>query len=434
MKQTSRGRHRPHDFGSRTAELERLNGELSRVAARATKLLDVTTALSEASSMQDVTSVVMDRGLSVMEASGAILVQADGNALHVLGSRGIRPEVLPRIARDTHGPIAEAIRVRQPVWFESMAEVRRRFPGSLAEDDDVTGLHLGCALPLVHANETVGGLGLAFTRPKALGVTDRALTMLLAQATAAALHRASTYDAERQRRRDAELLAHAREEVLSVVAHDLRNPLNAMGMSSQLLLEQSPSPEQRRVVDVITRATKQMNRLVNDLLDTVRLQAGRLSLNLETVNVQEILHQASSAFRDPAAGRNVRLEIVPPAPGLAVRADPVRVSQIVGNLVGNAVKFVPQGGHVTVSADRRGTQVLFQVKDSGPGIAPADVEHLFDKFWQARKGDHRGVGLGLAIAKGLVEAHGGKISVESTLGSGSTFSFTLPAASATMSS
>jgi signal transduction histidine kinase len=431
MSQTKGRRHRPHGFVSRNAELERLNDELRRVTARTTKLLDVTTSLSDASSVEDVTNVVMEKGLSVMEASGGILVQTDRGALHVLGSRGLRADVLARIRRDTHGPIAEALRTTEPVWFESMSEVRRRFPDSLAEEDDVTGMHLGSALPLVHARETVGGLGLAFTQARAFGATDRAFTLLLAHAAAAALHRASGYDTERQRRRDAELLAKGREEVLGVVAHDLRNPLSAVAMSSQLLLEASPSPEQRKIVAVLTRSTDQMKRLVNDLLDTVRLQAGRLSLNLETLSVQEILQQASSAFRNVAAERNIDLEIIPTEAGIAVRADAVRVSQLVGNLVGNALKFVPDGGRVTVSAVRRGPEVLFQVKDTGPGIAPADVEHLFEKFWQERRGDRRGIGLGLTITKGLVEAHGGKIRVESTLGSGSTFSFTLPAASAT---
>jgi signal transduction histidine kinase len=106
------------------------------------------------------------------------------------------------------------------------------------------------------------------------------------------------------------------------------------------------------------------------------------------------------------------------------------VSQIVGNLMGNALKFTPEQGTVSLRAAPRGTQVVFLVVDSGPGISPADIEHLFDGFWQARQSDRRGVGLGLAIAKGLVEAHGGKIWVESTLGAGSTFSFTLPAAAA----
>jgi signal transduction histidine kinase len=111
-----------------------------------------------------------------------------------------------------------------------------------------------------------------------------------------------------------------------------------------------------------------------------------------------------------------------------LRADPLRVSQIVGNLVGNALKFTPAQGRVTLHAAPNGEDVVFRVVDSGPGIPPAHVDHLFDRFWQARQSDRRGAGLGLAIAKGLVEAHGGRIWVESTLGAGTTFSFTVPAA------
>jgi signal transduction histidine kinase len=414
---------------SRAAELERLNDELRRVAARATRLLRVTTGLSEATSVQDVTGVVLDKGLSVIEASGGMLVQRENaDQLRVLGSRGFGPDALARVARDTNGPMVDVIRTATPMWFESMAELRRRFPQSLAQESDVSGMHWGSIMPLVHSNETVGALGLVFTQPRAFGVTDRAFTLLLAQATAAALHRASSFDAERQKRRDAELLARGREEVLGVVAHDLRNPLNLIGTSNQLLREGESSPERQKFLDIAVRATNQMNRLVGDLLDTVRLQSGHLSLNVENVSVEDIFRQAEATFRSAAAERHLRLDIETPEPGIAVRADPLRVSQIVANLLGNAIKFVPENGRVALRAVRDGPQVCFQVEDTGPGIPPADVEHLFDKFWQARKGDYRGVGLGLPIAKGLVEAHGGQIRVESTLGAGSTFSFTLPAA------
>src|SRR5262249_47840131 len=131
----------------RAAELRRANDELKQVSARATKLLDVTTALSEASSVEDVTSVVMNKGLSVMEASGGVLIEVGGKGFQALGARGLDPGVVSRIVRDTHGPITEAIVTKQPVWFESMAEVRRRFPSSLAEDTDVSGLRLGATIP-----------------------------------------------------------------------------------------------------------------------------------------------------------------------------------------------------------------------------------------------------------------------------------------------
>jgi signal transduction histidine kinase len=432
MKPTTRASRRAAGpTQSRAAELERLNDELRRVAARATKLLRVTTALSEATSTQDVVGVVMNEGLAVIEASGGILVQSeDHDRLGVLGSRGFSPDVLERAARDTEGPLMEAMRTGEPIWFESIAEVQRRFPRSLAQLDDVSGMYWGASMPLIHSNDTVGALGLVFEGPRAFGATDRAFTLLLAQATAAALDRAVSYDAERQKRRDAELLAEGREQVLGIVAHDLRNPLNLIAMSNQLLPEETRSPERRKVAAINARAVKQMSRLIDDLLDTVRLQAGALSLNIENVSVDETFHEAAAAARAAAGARNIDLQVLTPEPDIMVRADPLRVVQIVGNLLGNAVKFVPENGQVTLRAARDGQQVLFQIEDSGPGIPAADVEHLFDKFWQGRKGDRRGVGLGLTIAKGLVEAQGGRIWVETALGAGSTFSFTLPAAAA----
>jgi K+-sensing histidine kinase KdpD len=419
---------------SHAAELERLNEELREVAARATKLLDVTAALSEASSLEEVAGAVLDKGLAIVEASRGMLVSTRGDRIEVLGSRGLSHDIEARIqtrGRDADLAVMEAVRTGVPIWIESLDEYRERFPSGFTQVVPLPDESL-CAMPLIYADETVGGLSLAFVQPRAFGVTDRTFTLLLAQATATALHRARSYDAERQKRRDAELLARAREDVLAVVAHDLRNPLGLISATTELLLdEDAPVHQTKELLRVMMRAGKQMNRLISDLLDTVRLQAGRLALDVQDVHVDEIVRQATETFRPVADQRHIHLEIVAPPTDTLVHADPLRVSQIVGNLLGNALKFTPAEGRVTLRAVTNVGQVVFQVVDSGPGIPPGQVEHLFDKFWQARESDHRGVGLGLAIAKGLVEAHGGTLSVESTVGAGSTFAFTLPAATAT---
>jgi signal transduction histidine kinase len=280
----------------------------------------------------------------------------------------------------------------------------------------------------VHAGETVGSLALHFKEAAAVGASDRTFTLLLAQAAATALHRARTYDAELDKRRQAEMVAQAREDVLGVVAHDLRNPLNLIQMTVELIIdEELPAERRKAMLDIGLRAAKQMNRLIDDLLDTVRLQAGRMSLAVEEVSVKTILQQAEETFRPIAERRHVHFEAEVPN-GAIVRADPARVSQIVGNLVGNALKFTPAQGSVKLRATPDDQQVVFQVVDDGPGINADNMSHLFDNFWQARKDDRRGVGLGLAIVKGLVEAHGGKIWVDSKVDHGSTFSFSLPVA------
>jgi signal transduction histidine kinase len=182
------------------------------------------------------------------------------------------------------------------------------------------------------------------------------------------------------------------------------------------------------MLEVALRAGRQMNRLIGDLLDTVRLNSGKLALDIEDLPVSKVFDQADEMFAPLAARRHVRLEALPPGDGVAVRADSFRVSQVVGNILGNAIKFTPEHGRVTMTAAANDNHVAFHITDTGPGIAAPDLDHLFDNFWQAQRTDHRGVGLGLAIAKGVVEAHGGKIWCESVPGQGSTFSFTLPRA------
>jgi len=313
----------------------------------------------------------------------------------------------------------------------------------------------------VEALEIIAFIIVAATITSTMEALHRALG--LAESRATELKRLNeevgrSYDAEREKRHVAELLAQAREEVLGVVAHDLRNPLSiiitstdllaqareeVLGVvahdlrnplsiiitSTDLLLEENLDRSRRtEMLKVALRAGRHMNRLIGDLLDTVRMHAGKFTLDLEDVPVVAIFRQTIETFRPIAEKSGVYLEAIPPDESVVVRADPFRVSQIVGNIVGNALKFTPEHGTVTIRADASDNHVAIHVSDNGPGIAPADIDHLFDDFWQARRNDHRGVGLGLAIAKGLVEAHGGRIWCDSAPGRGSTFSFTLPRA------
>jgi signal transduction histidine kinase len=414
---------------SHAAELERLNEEIRRVATRATRLLDVTTALSEAQSVEDVTAVVLSKGLAVVEAARGILVSVEGSRLRLLGARGISPLLESQLATltyDTEIPVVHALRKGGMISIESAEDFREKYGSVYQGIGELADMETYLATPLVHAGETVGAIALHFKNAAAVGASDRTFTLLLAQAAATALHRARTFDAELDKRRRAELLAQAREDVLGVVAHDLRNPLNLIQMTAELMIdEELPIERRKELLDISMRAAKQMNRLIEDLLDTVRLQAGRLSLDVETVSVEAIIRQAEETFRPLAEKRHIRFDAA--ADNCAtVHADPTRVSQVVGNLIGNAIKFTPEHGSVRLRATRDDKEVEFQVIDDGPGIPADSMPHLFDSFWQARLSDRRGVGLGLAIAKGIVEAHGGRMWAESSVGVGSTFHFTLP--------
>jgi signal transduction histidine kinase len=417
---------------SHAEDLARLNRENERIASLATKLLEVSTSLSEAQSVDEVAEVVLSKGLAVVEAARGVLISVDGDRMKMLGSRGMTPSLdalLTTLTLDIDIPLMRAIREGRMVSAESAEEFRRTYSGVHPAFDELADMQTYLATPLIHAGETVGSLALHFREAAAVGASDRTFTLLLAQTAAAALHRARSYDAEREKRHNAEVLARAREDVLGVVAHDLRNPLNLIQMTAELMFdEELPHPRKKELLSIAIRAAKEMNRLIEDLLDTVRLQSGRLSLAVEDVSVDEIIRRADETFRPMAERRRVHFSTAG-HDGVTVRADPTRVNQIVGNLLGNAIKFAPEQGSVKLLATPQDREVLFQVTDDGPGITADNVSHLFDSFWQARKNDRRGVGLGLAIAKTLVEAQGGKIWVESQVDHGSTFSFSLPAVS-----
>jgi signal transduction histidine kinase len=375
---------------------------------------------------------VIEQGLDVLEAMTGLVVLVDGKELRVLDRRTVPAKPGRRrwtVTMDDNTPLTMALRERVPVWLASREAFRTRFPDVFARIGAYDAASAYLALPLIHGDELIGGLFFGFGEASALGAADRTYALLLAQSVANALARARTLELERDGRRDAEMMARAREEVLGVVAHDLRNPLGVAGSVLQMLAEVELAPQAKeKLITSGTRAVRQMNRLISDLLDELRIEAGRLALESEDVAASVLLAQAEESARHLAIAKNIVLEVEPSDPALRVLADRGRVAQVFGNLLGNAMKFTPEGGHVNVRAWREDDEACFEIADTGPGVAPENIEHLFDRFWQGNNKDRRGVGLGLPITKGIVEAHGGRIWVESELGKGSRFRFTLPLA------
>ncbi|MCY1045096.1 PAS domain-containing sensor histidine kinase [Corallococcus sp. bb12-1] len=219
-----------------------------------------------------------------------------------------------------------------------------------------------------------------------------------------------------------------RDEVLRIVAHDLRAPLNVIALSAGVLRKELPeSRALQRPLDSLEKSLQRANRLIQDLLDVARLEGGGLSVERELLDVAPLVREAVELHRALAEAKSLQLVAVVPEGLPTVFADRERALQIFSNLVGNALKFTPEGGSITLRVRAEGGQVRFSVRDTGPGIPPEDLPHLFEPFWQAHAKRKEGAGLGLAIVKGLVEAHGGQLGVESHPGAGSTFFFTLPA-------
>ncbi|NUP10474.1 MAG: response regulator [Polyangiaceae bacterium] len=224
--------------------------------------------------------------------------------------------------------------------------------------------------------------------------------------------------------REARQAIQMREEVLAVVSHDLRNLLGTISMRAQLLSQkrgQADSPQ------AILRTAKQMTRLMNDLVDAASIDASHLSLDRKPQSVGPLCSEAIDTLRPIADEKSVAVEqsIPPTLPDALCDRD--RVLQVLSNLVSNAIKFTPSGGAIDVRARRVNGSIELSIHDTGPGIPSAQVPHLFDRFWRADS-HCEGAGLGLYIAKGIVEAHGGRIWAASGPGGGTTFTFTLPAA------
>jgi PAS domain S-box-containing protein len=332
---------------------------------------------------------------------------------------------LPSTPAPDH-PAQKVLRTRQACTFQFTPESME----AIAETPEHLRVIRGAALtssllvPLVVGESCVGVLGFSSTSASpSFDERDLPLALEIGRRCALFIRSARLYQSEKQ-------ATQTRDEMLGIVAHDLRNPLESI-MLQTIVLRRPVEPERRmtKPIEAIERAAHRMASIIEDLLDVTTIEAGGLELEARRIAAGALVDEAADAQREQAVARSLALttEIAPVA--LEVWADKKRILQVFENLVGNALKFTDHGG-ITLGARREGSEVVFSIADSGIGLAADDVAHLFDRFWQARKAGRSSVGLGLAIVKGIVEAHGGRIWVESQLGSGSTFHFSLPAASA----
>jgi signal transduction histidine kinase len=265
--------------------------------------------------------------------------------------------------------------------------------------------------------------------PRRMNAAERTLAEELGRRTALYVHNARLYEEARQAVR-------ARDDLLAVVSHDLKNPLVAILVQASLVArcEEARSERVRRNIDSIQRSAERMRRFIHDTLDMVAIEAGRLKLAREQCEPTALIAEALDLIQPLAVEKSIRLHAAIPSFCPSVMCDRERVAQVFSNLVGNAVKFTPERGEILVQAvadDADPTNVRFCVEDTGPGIPPPELPRLFEKYWRAGRGDaaeREGTGLGLSIVKGIVEAHGGRVWAESTVGTGSRFYFTLPAA------
>jgi signal transduction histidine kinase len=220
----------------------------------------------------------------------------------------------------------------------------------------------------------------------------------------------------------------SREQLLAVVAHDLRNPLAAIKMTSSVIQQSPPEPGPlRRRMASIDRAVARMERLIRDLIDATRIEHGEFTVSLGAEAVRSIVQEVADLYLPLAQENGLTLEIAGGDGDWLIACDRDRLLQALGNLMGNALKFTPEGGRVTLTASDQGETVRFEVSDTGLGISPEHLPHIFERYW---KSGEQGTGLGLFIAQSIVRAHRGELTVRSQTGQGASFSFAVPRARA----
>jgi signal transduction histidine kinase len=290
-------------------------------------------------------------------------------------------------------------------------------------------LKSGMVVPLSAGREIFGAISF-ISSTRHYGPDDLAFAEAVARHIGLAIQNAKLYASSQAAIAARDQAIRVRDEVLRVVSHDLRNPVNNIQMTAKILSRTSLSEEKREsMTQIIIRGAERMNRLIDDLLAVARVREGQqIAIDVHPENPASLMQEACDASSLQARAKSIELRSEPARIIPTVKADRHRILQVLFNLLDNAIKFTPEGGTITVSCDLHDHQVRFAVKDTGRGIEREDLTRIFDLFWQAKRTAHMGSGFGLAIAKAIIEQHGGKIWVESTPGIGTTIFFTLPQA------
>jgi PAS domain S-box-containing protein len=411
-----------HDVTAEQRQLERQRF-LAEVGAALQASLDYTTTIDQIAKL--VVGFMGDGcAIDVLEDRGAL---KRARVVHTDPGEAKLAKALEQFLPERPHPVWEVLDNGRPLLFKEIScELLRSIAKNQEHLSLLESLHGESAIlvPILLHGRTIAVLTIVSCRAdRRYGPEDLSLAEELARRASLALDNSRLYEVAQE-------AIQARDHVLGVVAHDLRNPLGTILVASTLLRRHAVGHEQRapKPVDSIERAAKRMNRLIQDLLDVTRIEAQRLPIEAASVSARQTISEAVEAQRALAesASLELALDLEPTLP--EVWADRDRLHQIFENLIGNAIKFTPPRGLIVVGASSRGAEVLFWIKDNGLGIAPSHLPHLFDRFWQKDEVRRRGTGLGLPIVKGLVEAHGGRVWVESTLGMGSSFYFTIPVA------
>jgi signal transduction histidine kinase len=409
--------------------------ELQKLEDEEHSLIQVTAALTSSLDYDRILKTIAQLALTQM-ADWCIVHLVERNRVYHAELRCADPAMnaIAQQWRDKHRArpdltisVESAIRTRRALLVSELSD-------QLLEAHSVDKEHLNLLrqlnlksamiVPLTVGHEVIGALLLLTAGSRRYNDDDLRRARKFGRHAALAIHNAQMYAVAKD-------AIHSRDQVLQAVAHDLRSPLNTIQLSAEILGGNSLPYERRQtLLQSITGSSRRMNRLIDDLLTVARLRADqKLPLDLHREDPVDIVQQVCQMMGPQAVAKSVALRSTKPwTPLPSIIVDRSRILQVFTNVLDNALKFTSPGGSITVSCESADGDIRFAVQDTGSGIDAADVNRIFDPFWQVRETAHLGAGIGLAIAKAIVEQHHGRIWVESQPGMGTTVTFTVPVA------
>jgi signal transduction histidine kinase len=397
---------------------------------RAARALDrIATASLESHDLDDLLErllVVVTETLPAVDTA-AILLRT-GDHLRVQAAVGLQREVelgfSLKIGEGFAGKIAAE---RRPVLL-AFAAADPLVKSQVLRAKGVRALY---GVPLIENGTLLGVAHVGSLTAYDLCEEDRRMVDSMAsRATAAIYQQMLRRDAE-QRATEAREAVRLRDQVLAIVSHDLRNPVGAVKLAAGLLLERARAEGERRQIkqlETIQRAASRMEHLIGDLLDMASIHVGKLKIQRCAQSAEALIQEAAEPCDAMAPALGLQFAVEQDVAGLFVDCDHQRILQVFSNLLGNAFKFCRRGDRIAVRAHRDGNEIRFEVADTGPGIPPEERPHVFEPYWSTDRHGKRGTGLGLFIARAVIDAHRGKLWVEGEPGDGTTFFFTLPIA------
>ena len=404
-------------------ELETSRTELRQANRRLTELQAIGEAALEGATL-DASLAAVQRALCSIfntDTAAVLLASPDGKTLRRRASVGLNDTSDMEVLVGA-GAVGRIAATGTTMFFDDLEEVEGVSPTLQSN-----GIRSLLGAPMRARAQLIGVVHVASRDHRAFTHDELQLIEFAADRIGTIIDNASLYEQALDLMASLRAAIRGRDAVMDVVSHDLRNPLSVVQMAMELL--PTDDPQLTKPVSLIKSSVDVMVRLISDLRDVGGIEAGHLSITTRPVDTRALVRDAIEGVQDAVAKKPIHLEARLPTGDLVLDCDRIRVIQVLTNLLSNAIKFTPERGSITISiAEAERGYVRFSVEDTGSGIPEADLPHVFDRYWQAEATAHLGTGLGLAITKGIVETHGGTISVESRIDHGSTFSFTLPLA------